>query len=432
MENINENRIRQHIEKLFAAAPNTAQANDLREEMIMNTIERYHDAINSGKDPEQAYSAAINSIGDVSELIASLGGQASSPAPAAPAQQKKNSAGRTIAIVAAIICGTLLLITLIGCIAGASIVKSVFGGDGLFYNIVKNTPAPATSTYTFGDDEPGFDNPYAISNEYAISADGITKLHIDWISGAVIIKPYDGDDIMLAESSTAEIAPEDALRYKLSGDKLTVHFCQSKTWAGVDVMFSNINSIITAKQLIVSVPRAMLNADELTLEISGVSNSTSVEAAALRELDIDSASGGIILQNVSAAEEMELDTVSGEISAEDCAAKELDACTVSGDMYISGNFSKAEFEGTSASVYFANESELKKLSASTVSGDVTVKLPAAQGFTLETSTVSGDTGMGSFACTVKGGKTYTHGDGSAAIKVSTVSGDIIFDTLVKE
>lgn len=69
MENVNEYRIRQHIERLFAAAPTTAQAYNMREEMIMNTIERYHDGIAKGYTPDQAYAAAIGGIGDVSELI---------------------------------------------------------------------------------------------------------------------------------------------------------------------------------------------------------------------------------------------------------------------------------------------------------------------------------------------------------------------------
>ena len=67
MENVNEYRIRQHIERLFAAAPTTAQAYNMREEMIMNTIERYHDGIAKGYTPDQAYAAAIGGIGDVSE-----------------------------------------------------------------------------------------------------------------------------------------------------------------------------------------------------------------------------------------------------------------------------------------------------------------------------------------------------------------------------
>ena len=54
MENVNEYRIRQHIERLFAAAPTTAQAYNMREEMIMNTIERYHDGIANGYTPDQA------------------------------------------------------------------------------------------------------------------------------------------------------------------------------------------------------------------------------------------------------------------------------------------------------------------------------------------------------------------------------------------
>ncbi len=428
MENINENRIRQHIEKLFSAAPNTTEAHNIREEMIMNTIERYHDSINNGMEPERAYAAAINSIGDISELIASLGGtQSGASAPAAPVREKKGGVGRTVAIVAAIICGTILLVTIIGCITGVSIFNSIVKSD-----IVSNNVSNAMN-YAFGGDDTGFDNPFAVNNAYSITADGITDISIDWISGSIIVQPYDGTCILIEESAEMAISQDDALRYKLDGNKLTVRFCKSRSWSGIDSSLANINSIIAPKALVVSVPRAMLNSDELRIKLNSVSNTNCIENASLKELEIETTSGGILLKNVSVAEKMDLDTVSGEIDAEGCRAKELDACSISGDMYVNGCFETAEFDGTSASVYFSTEESIKQLKAGTVSGDVTLNLPTELGFTMDVSTVSGD--VYDFSTTnglARNGNTYTYGDGSMHFDIGTVSGDITVSTFTLE
>lgn len=64
-----EPKLRQYIEGLFAGAPNTKQACELKEEIIRNTIERYHDLIAEGKDSQQAYDLAVEGIGDINELL---------------------------------------------------------------------------------------------------------------------------------------------------------------------------------------------------------------------------------------------------------------------------------------------------------------------------------------------------------------------------
>ena len=197
MENVNEYRIRQHIERLFAAAPTTAQAYNMREEMIMNTIERYHDGIAKGYTPDQAYAAAIGGIGDVSELIKSLGGgeqsaQNTAQQPVQPVQQpqKKSNVGKVIAIIAAVLCGTVLLITIAGFIAGVSIMKSITGRDGFISSIVGNAMENGVE-YSFGDDDTGFNNAYTGSNSYSVPADGIDKIRVEWVSGLVRVQPYE-------------------------------------------------------------------------------------------------------------------------------------------------------------------------------------------------------------------------------------------------
>lgn len=70
-ERMNE-KIRKHIEMLFATAPKTRKALDMKEEMTQNTIEKYEDLLKEGYAPEDAYQTVINSIGDVTELFEDL------------------------------------------------------------------------------------------------------------------------------------------------------------------------------------------------------------------------------------------------------------------------------------------------------------------------------------------------------------------------
>ena len=427
MENVNEYRIRQHIERLFAAAPTTAQAYNMREEMIMNTIERYHDGIAKGYTPDQAYAAAIGGIGDVSELIKSFGGEQSAQntpqQPVQPVQQpqKKSNVGKVIAIIAAVLCGTVLLVTIVGCIAGVSIIKSITGRDGFISSIVGNAIENGVE-YSFGDDDKGFNNAYTDSNSYSVPADGIDKIRVEWISGLVRVQPYEGTDIKLDEMSNVDISEEYALRYKIADGKLTVRFCKKHTWYGVDTSMLNINEIIKPKELVVSVPRAMLESGELDIQLDGVSNDTYISSAKLNELDVNSISGSIDIENVS-ANEIDLDTVSGLINANDCAADAIKVVSISGEMTIGGIFGSARLNSTSGAVWFTDGSDgIKELEIGTVSGDVTMQLPQGAGFNMMVSTVSGD--VSSVFELVKNGSNYVYGDASADFDIDTVSGDI--------
>lgn len=428
MENVNEYRIRQHIERLFAAAPTTAQAYNMREEMIMNTIERYHDGIAKGYTPDQAYAAAIGGIGDVSELIKSLGGgeQSAQNTPQQPVQpvqqpQKKSNVGKVIAIIAAVLCGTVLLITIVGCIAGVSIIKSITCRDGFISSIDGNAIENGVE-YSFGDDDAGFNNAYTGSNSYSVPADGIDKIRVEWINGLVRVQPYDGTDIKLDEMSNVDISEEYALRYKIADGKLTVRFCKKHTWYGVDTSMLNINEIIKPKELVVSVPRAMLESGELDIQLDGVSNDAYISSAKLNGLNVNGISGSIAIENVS-AKDMDLDTVSGLIDVSDCAADAIKVVSISGEMTIGGIFGSARLNSTSGAVWFTDGSDgIKELKIGTVSGDVTMQLPQGAGFNMMVSTVSGDVSS-TFGLT-KNGSNYVYGDASADFDIDTVSGDI--------
>lgn len=67
-----EEKIKNQINYLFASAPKTRKAVDLKEEMTQNSIEKYHDLLKEGYSEENAFDNVIASIGDVTDLFESL------------------------------------------------------------------------------------------------------------------------------------------------------------------------------------------------------------------------------------------------------------------------------------------------------------------------------------------------------------------------
>lgn len=65
----------QYLNLLFAGTQN---CEDIKLEILQNTLDRYDDLISQGKTPEAAYRLAISGIGDINEI---LGRTPSSPAP---------------------------------------------------------------------------------------------------------------------------------------------------------------------------------------------------------------------------------------------------------------------------------------------------------------------------------------------------------------
>lgn len=62
-------KIKQHFNEIFADAPKTRKAFDLKQEMMQNAMDKYDDMITDGYSEEDAYQNVIESIGNVSELF---------------------------------------------------------------------------------------------------------------------------------------------------------------------------------------------------------------------------------------------------------------------------------------------------------------------------------------------------------------------------
>ena len=67
-------QLTQYVNLLFAGI---ADSDDIKQEILQNSLDRYDDLIPQGKSPEAAYRLAINGIGDINEILGN--------APASPA-----------------------------------------------------------------------------------------------------------------------------------------------------------------------------------------------------------------------------------------------------------------------------------------------------------------------------------------------------------
>jgi hypothetical protein len=94
-------KLRRYIDDLFANAPSTVRAVELKEEMYQNLTDKYNDLIAEGKSEESAYNIAIASVGDVDSLISGLSGEKRS---VSEAGRKRSAIIIAIAVALYILC----------------------------------------------------------------------------------------------------------------------------------------------------------------------------------------------------------------------------------------------------------------------------------------------------------------------------------------
>ena len=102
-------QLAKYVELLFA---DTTDTDEIQQEILQNTLDRYDDMVAQGKAPEAAYRLAISGIGDINEILGQQPQKAASPSPAlsdAPMANRKLL--RSIAIALYILCAVPLFLT---------------------------------------------------------------------------------------------------------------------------------------------------------------------------------------------------------------------------------------------------------------------------------------------------------------------------------
>ena len=102
----------QYVNLLFAGA---ADCEEIRQEILQNTLDRFDDLVAQGKSPEAAYRLAISGIGDINEILGTAPKSPASPAPVMnnPTESEteeaiKRKKTRAIAVALYILCAVPL------------------------------------------------------------------------------------------------------------------------------------------------------------------------------------------------------------------------------------------------------------------------------------------------------------------------------------
>lgn len=243
---------------------------------------------------------------------------------------------------------------------------------------------------------------------YSLNAEGVKDIEVDWVAGFVEIQPGDDGMIHFSESASKELTDAMKMVYEVKGDTLHIRFQKNDR---------NIN-IDYGKRLMLMVPEGLVE----EMDVSSVSADVLVGPLQVRDLEIDTTSGGAALSSVE-SDKVKVSTTSGDVNGY-VAAREVKADTTSGNISLYGESGDTyELDTTSGSIELIVESA-SELELDTVSGDVTLLLPGAMGFSLVYETVSGRINSGDFPMTIQNGR-YVSGDGGCRIEVDTTSGDLV-------
>ncbi len=236
----------------------------------------------------------------------------------------------------------------------------------------------------------------------------IREIDLNWASGSVTVKPYNGDQLILRESEGNSEAKR--LRWKVENGKLTIHECKS----GLSIQ----NSLKKTLELLI--PEGLTTLDKL--ECDSASATLQIEDLTVTELSVDTASGNVTLKNCR-AEMMDVDAASANLNAESCTLGEVSVDSASGSATLSGSICTVDMDTVSGRLSVETSVTPREVSMDAVSGSCLLVLPKDAGFTLKQDGVSSKVNVEGFTVSMQD-KTYICGDGAAEISFEGISGDV--------
>lgn len=227
-----------------------------------------------------------------------------------------------------------------------------------------------------------------------IGSDHVQEIEVEWAAGNIVIRSADVATIEIRESEVSD--PKYAMRWRVSGNKLSIDFCED------DLMEFGLGFTINdnlQKDLTILVP---MNYELASLEVDAASATLEVSNLVIREVEFDGASGTCAFEN--------------------CVVDQLDLDTASGDVTFSGTLQVLDCDAASASVIAVLDNVPSRVEMDSMSGDLDLTLPDNAGFTLRMDAMNSDF-LSDFPFTTNNGN-YVCGDGSCRINVDAMSGDV--------
>lgn len=208
--------------------------------------------------------------------------------------------------------------------------------------------------------------------------DGRGELTVDNIKGSIHVRAWDRDEVRIEGTLGQGVE-----RLEITGDASDLMVrVRYPNRSGLGVFSGNDRSEPTDLRL--TVPR------RISIAIDSVAADVDVEGLGGGELAIDSVSGSV--RAVGAPTQADIESVSGDITAT-LNSDDVDIDTVSGTLTLRGRLGgevSMETVAGDVDVEVHPQSQLRNLSAASVSGDLRVRTALATGGTMEFESVSGD------------------------------------------
>lgn len=211
-----------------------------------------------------------------------------------------------------------------------------------------------------------------------IPMDGIHNLSICWTSDSVRIIPCETDHIIIECDHTVSA--------EVQGDTLVIGSLLSNTSGSLSVFLP-----------------------------------TTLAEGGLGELSISVTSANVEMNGVD-AQVLSLSTTSGDCTVTGTFGT-AEITTTSADVMLCGSVESIAAKSVSGSLTLDMNYALQTLLASSVSGDIELNFPSDLGYTMDFDTSSGSISS-DYLSSNGSSASYTHGDGTVALTVSTVSGSV--------
>lgn len=384
-------RITASVAQRLALAAEGQAKDEIIEELSGNLYAKYEDLVKAGADPEEAYGQAMDSLGDVSELIALAGG------PRGRAEFE-----RTVDAV----------VTKVRDVA-QELKEELKGPVKEAYQGVKQAAQAAKEPLK----DMGRSIAGAVKNleitvdvrsqhqfDYTVDAGDITGLELRLRSGDVVFRLWDEPVIQVIERSSRTL-DEDRHASFLRREDGVLCIEQGSTAVG----FAFFNFGVFASDFEVFLPRRLWESVSVYSTNGDVALPDALEVQALL---VSSTNGDVALGQGLRCETASVTSVNGDLDGEQASIQSLVFRATSGDLDLS----------------FAQLPQV--LDLRTVSGDLRVELPENQGFAVAYHQTSGDFDS-SFELTTSlsrhDGVASYQGAQSPLYQFTTVSGDITVD-----
>lgn len=258
----------------------------------------------------------------------------------------------------------------------------------------------------------------------------VRHLDIHWLSGDVHVQYHDEPTVAFFETANRTLDENTTMRHWLDGDTLHIQF-------GAEGLakLRNLQKELTLylpqdaalESLTVETASAGVHIQDIRSDSASVSTVSGLIDAQRTEFTRHAAfsttSGAITLLLKGSADQLEFGSVYGRIDVFADRAEWLRARTTSGRITLSAACAEhTEINSVSGAVSLTQREAAGSAAVNTVSGKVTLRMPADAGFTLQTATLSGRVRC-DFPCQTANSRTIV-GSGANLLKISTLSGGI--------